>query len=55
MMEQDGANARQRPLVVVSVVIFTLRENDLQVLLVKHRRSSKEGMWAIPGDAVGLH
>jgi 8-oxo-dGTP diphosphatase len=55
MMERDGAKSRQRPLVVVNVVIFTLRENDLKVLLVKHRRSPQEGLWAIPGNAVGLH
>lgn len=46
-----GANSR--PLVAVDVVIFGLRDNDLQVLLVRRRRSPQQGMWAIPGGAIG--
>jgi 8-oxo-dGTP diphosphatase len=42
----------QRPLVTVDVVIFTLRDDDLQVLLVRRRRWPCEGMWAIPGGFV---
>jgi 8-oxo-dGTP diphosphatase len=53
-MERKGANSTQRPLVMVDVIIFALRDNDLQVLLVRRRRSPQEGMWAIPGGAVGL-
>lgn len=40
--------------VTVDVIIFTLRENDLQVLLIKRGHSPFEGMWAIPGGFVGL-
>jgi 8-oxo-dGTP diphosphatase len=54
-MDQDEAKAGRQPLVVVNVVIFTLRATDLQVLLAKHRRSPREGKWAIPGGAVRLH
>jgi 8-oxo-dGTP diphosphatase len=38
----------------VDVVIFSLRDNALQVLLVKRRRQPHEGMWTIPGGTVGL-
>jgi 8-oxo-dGTP diphosphatase len=43
-----------RPSVTTDMVIFTLREGDLQVLLVKRKRPPFEGMWAIPGGFVQL-
>lgn len=43
-----------RPLVTVDVVIFTLRENDLQVLLIQRKRPPFQGMWAVPGGFVGI-
>lgn len=43
----------ERPTVTVDVVIFTLREGNLQVLLVRRRRPPWEGMWAIPGGTIG--
>ena len=49
-----GLDHGQRPLVTVGVVIFTLRNNDLQVLLVRRRQPPQVGMWAIPGGLVGL-
>jgi 8-oxo-dGTP diphosphatase len=50
----DGLQEGQylRPLVTVDVVIFTLRENDLRVLLIRRRRPPHEGMWVIPGGSV---
>lgn len=41
------------PRITVDVAIFTLRDNALQVLLVKRRRWPHKGMWAIPGGSVG--
>ncbi len=38
--------------VTVDVVIFALRDNDLQVLLVKRKYPPYEGLWAIPGGYV---
>jgi 8-oxo-dGTP diphosphatase len=38
--------------VTVDIVILTLREDDLQVLLVKRRNPPFEGRWAIPGGFV---
>lgn len=43
-----------RPMVTVDVVIFTLRENDLQVLLIRRRNPPFAGMWAIPGGFVDI-
>ena len=40
------------PAVSVDVVIFTLREDDLQVLLVQRKHPPFEGRWAIPGGFV---
>lgn len=41
-----------RPSVTVDVVIFTLRDDDLQVLLIKRKRAPYAGRWAIPGGFV---
>ena len=38
----------ERPSVTVDVVMMSLRQRDLQVLLVKRRSWPYEGMWAIP-------
>lgn len=43
-----------RPSVTVDVIIFTLRDNDLQALLIKRGHPPFEGMWAIPGGFVGI-
>ncbi|HEX6386894.1 MAG TPA: NUDIX domain-containing protein [Anaerolineae bacterium] len=43
-----------RPSVTVDVVIFSLVENDLQVLLVKRKNPPFAGMWAVPGGFVQL-
>jgi ADP-ribose pyrophosphatase YjhB (NUDIX family) len=48
------AERSERPLVTVNVVIFTLRDDDLQVLLVRRRRPPQEGLWAIPGGTIHL-
>jgi 8-oxo-dGTP diphosphatase len=44
----------ERPSVTVDVVIFTLVEQDLQVLLIRRKRSPFAGYWAIPGGFVGI-
>lgn len=41
-----------RPSVTVDILIFTVRRNRLEVLLVRRRHWPFEGMWAIPGGFV---
>ena len=48
------ASKYDRPSVTVDVVILSLRQKDLQVLLVKRRSWPYEGMWAIPGGFVNM-
>ncbi len=42
----------ERPSVTVDVIIFTLRQQDLQVLLVRRKHPPFAGYWAIPGGFV---
>jgi 8-oxo-dGTP diphosphatase len=44
----------ERPSVTVDVVIFSLVEDDLQVLLVKRKKPPFGGVWAIPGGFVHM-
>src|ERR1700730_18015217 len=48
------ASKYDRPSVTVDVVMMSLRQRDLQVLLVKRRSWPYEGMWAIPGGFVNM-
>lgn len=43
-----------RPSVTVDVVIFSLVDEDLQVLLIKRKFAPYAGMWAIPGGFVRM-
>lgn len=42
------------PLVATSVVMFTLREHQLQVLLVRRPREPFRSCWSLPGGSVGV-
>ncbi len=49
-----SASKYERPSVTVDVVMMSLRQRDLQILLVKRRSWPFEGMWAIPGGFVNI-
>lgn len=42
----------ERPIVTVDVVLLTLREDDLQVLLMRRAAPPFEGDWALPGGFI---
>jgi 8-oxo-dGTP diphosphatase len=44
----------ERPSVTVDVLMMSLRQRDLQILLIKRRSWPYEGMWAIPGGFVNI-
>jgi 8-oxo-dGTP diphosphatase len=48
------ASDYDRPSVTVDVVIFSLIEEELQVLLVKRKYPPFAGMWALPGGFVHI-
>jgi 8-oxo-dGTP diphosphatase len=56
MAEQQDydVNRYERPSVTVDIVIFTLRQGELQVLLVQRKHWPYQGMWAIPGGFVRM-
>ena len=43
-----------RPSLTADIVIFTLRENQLHVLLIQRAEAPYEGMWALPGGFVKM-
>lgn len=44
----------ERPSVTVDVILFTVKDDDLKVLLVKRGIEPFRGMWAIPGGFVRI-
>ena len=45
----------ERPALSVDVVAFSLRENDLKVLLIRRGAPPYKGKWAVPGGFVRLN
>ena len=43
-----------RPMVTVDALVFTIREGDLNVLLIRRKHDPWQGMWACPGGFVDL-
>jgi 8-oxo-dGTP diphosphatase len=44
----------ERPSVTVDVLMMSLRQRDLQILLIKRRSWPYEDMWAIPGGFINM-
>ena len=44
----------ERPSVAVDDIIFTVKDDDLKVALVKRNEKPFEGKWALPGSFVGM-
>jgi 8-oxo-dGTP diphosphatase len=42
-----------RPVLTTNVVVFTLRDEQLKLLLVRRRNPPFQGYWALPGGVVG--
>jgi 8-oxo-dGTP diphosphatase len=45
---------REKPLVTVDIVIFTIKNNDLKVLLVKRGVEPFKNQWALPGGFIKI-
>lgn len=43
-----------RPSVTVDIILFTFREEELKVLLIRRKRAPFEGNWALPGGFVEI-
>ncbi len=44
----------ERPSVTVDLVIFTIKDNDLKILLIKRGEEPFKDMWALPGGFVKM-
>ena len=44
-----------RPLVTTDIVVFTLRDHQLKLLLVRRSGEPHRGGWALPGGRVGIN
>ena len=45
----------EKPSVTVDIVIFTIKNNDLKILLVKRNLEHFKDKWALPGGFVRIH
>lgn len=44
----------ERPSVTVDIILFTVKDNDLKILLVKRDIEPFKNMWAIPGGFISM-
>ena len=42
-----------RPVLTTNVVVFTLRDEQLKLLLIRRRNPPFQGLWSLPGGVVG--
>ena len=53
-MKEEYINEFKKPSVTVDIVIFTIKEDDLKVLLVKRKIEPFKDNWALPGGFVKI-
>lgn len=54
-MEKDVLNKYPQPSVTVDIVIFSMKNKELKVLLIKRNLEPFKGKWAIPGGFVRIN
>ncbi len=42
-----------RPVLTTNIVVFTLRDEQLKLLLVRRANAPYQGYWSLPGGVVG--
>ena len=52
--QKYDASKYDRPSVTVDVVVFTILDDELQVLLIQRKNQPYQNMWAIPGGFVQM-
>lgn len=53
-MKEENIHKFKKPSVTVDVVVFTIKYNDLKILLIKRKIKPFKDMWAIPGGFVRI-
>lgn len=53
-LEDYDEEAFDRPSVTVDLIIFTVKNNDLKILLKKREKWPYEGRWALPGSFIKM-
>ncbi len=55
MMKGYDPSKYERPSVAVDIVVFTIKDDDLKVLLIKRGVEPFKGMWALPGGFIRMN
>jgi 8-oxo-dGTP diphosphatase len=53
-LEQYNPNEFDRPSLAVDVALLTIRERQLEVLVIKRTEHPAKGLWSLPGGFVGI-
>ncbi len=53
-MKEKGLDKFEKPAVTTDIIVFTIKNNDLKVLLIKRGITPFKDKWAIPGGFVKL-
>jgi 8-oxo-dGTP diphosphatase len=53
-LEQYNPNEFDRPSLAVDITLLTVRERQLEVLVIKRTEHPAKGLWSLPGGFVGI-